>query len=234
MQYSLGIDAGGTYTDAVIIRNSDKKVMASYKALTTYPELLEGIENAIDGLDPQYLKDIKLVSVSTTLATNTILERTGYPVGLILVGNYLVPQDTSVQEYVMVRGGHTATGAEADALDIEAVTEFVNRVKDNVSAFAVSSYFSVRNPEHELQIKDHIVKATGMPVVCGHELSQDLGAYDRGITAYLNAQLIPIARQFIDAIVSDIERRGINAKLMMLKCDGSLINIKEAISYNFV
>lgn len=229
MQYSLGIDAGGTYTDAVIIRNSDKKVVASYKALTTYPELLTGIENAIDGLDPQYLKDIKLVSVSTTLATNTILERTGYPVGLILVGNYLVPQDTSVQEYVMVRGGHTATGAEAEALDIEAVTEFVNRVKDNVSAFAVSSYFSVRNPEHELQIKDYIIKATGMPVVCGHELSQDLGAYDRGITAYLNAQLIPIARQFIDAIVSDIERRGITAKLMMLKCDGSLINIKEAI-----
>ena len=229
MQYSLGIDAGGTYTDAVIIRNSDKKVVASYKALTTYPELLTGIENAIDGLDPQYLKDIKLVSVSTTLATNTILERTGYPVGLILVGNYLVPQDTSVQEYVMVRGGHTATGAEAEALDIEAVTEFVNRVKDNVSAFSVSSYFSVRNPEHELQIKDYIIKATGMPVVCGHELSQDLGAYDRGITAYLNAQLIPIARQFIDAIVSDIERRGITAKLMMLKCDGSLINIKEAI-----
>jgi len=229
MQYSLGIDAGGTYTVAVIIRNSDKKVVASYKALTTYPELLTGIENAIDGLDPQYLKDIKLVSVSTTLATNTILEKTGYPVGLILVGNYLVPQDTSVQEYVMVRGGHTATGAEAEALDIEAVTEFVNRVKDNVSAFAVSSYFSVRNPEHELQIKDYIIKSTGMPVVCGHELSQDLGAYDRGITAYLNAQLIPIARQFIDAIVSDIERRGITAKLMMLKCDGSLINIKEAI-----
>ncbi|WP_367344328.1 hydantoinase/oxoprolinase N-terminal domain-containing protein [Methanomethylovorans sp.] len=229
MQYSLGIDAGGTYTDAVIIRNSDKKVVASNKALTTYPELLTGIKNVIDGLDPQYLKDIKLVSVSTTLATNTILEKTGYPVGLILVGNYLIPQDTSVQEYVTVKGGHNATGAEEAALDMEAVSEFVNRVKDNVSAFAVSSYFSVRNPEHELQVKDYIVKATGMPVICGHELSQDLGAYDRGITAYLNAQLIPIARQFIDAIVSDIERRGINAKLMMLKCDGSLINIKEAI-----
>ncbi len=229
MQYSLGIDAGGTYTDAVVIRNSDRKVVASQKALTTYPDLLAGIENAIDGLDPKYLADIKLVSVSTTLATNTILERTGYPVGLILVGNYLVPEGTSVQEYIMISGGHTATGAEAATLDMEAVTEFVNRVKDNVSAFAVSSYFSVRNPEHELKIKDYIVTATGMSVVCGHELSQDLGAYDRGITAYLNAQLIPIARQFIDAIVSDIERRGINAKLMMLKCDGSLINIKEAI-----
>jgi N-methylhydantoinase A/oxoprolinase/acetone carboxylase beta subunit len=229
MQYSLGIDAGGTYTDAVIIRNSDRKVVASHKALTTYPELLTGIENAIDGLDPKYLTDIKLVSVSTTLATNTILEKTGYPVGMILVGNYVVPEETSIEEYVMVRGGHTATGAEAAALDMDTVKEFVEKVKDEVSAFAVSSYFSVRNPEHEIHIKDYIIKTTGMPVVCGHELSQGLGAYERGVTAYLNAQLIPIATQFINAIISDIERRGINAKLMMLKCDGSLINIKEAI-----
>jgi N-methylhydantoinase A/oxoprolinase/acetone carboxylase beta subunit len=229
MQYSLGIDAGGTYTDAVIIRNSDRKVVASNKALTTYPELIKGIENAIDGLDSKYIKDIKLVSVSTTLATNTILEKTGYPVGLILVGNYLVPEDKSIEEYIIVRGGHTATGAETETLDMDAVKNFVSKVKDKVSAFAVSSYFSVRNPAHELQVKNYIMQATGMPVVCGHELSQDLGAYERGVTAYLNAQLIPIARQFIDAIVTAIERRGISAKLMMLKCDGSLINIKEAI-----
>jgi N-methylhydantoinase A/oxoprolinase/acetone carboxylase beta subunit len=175
------------------------------------------------------LKDIKLVSVSTTLATNTILEKTGYPVGLILVGNYVVPEETSIEEYIMIQGGHTATGAEGAALDMDTVKEFVEKVKDEVSAFAVSSYFSVRNPEHEIHIKDYIVKTTGMPVVCGHELSQSLGAYERGVTAYLNAQLIPIATQFINAIISDIERRGINAKLMMLKCDGSLINIKEAI-----
>ena len=80
MHYSLGIDAGGTYTDAVIIRNSDRKVIDTNKALTTYPDLLKGIENAIDGLDEQYLRDVRLVSVSTTLATNTILEKTGYPV----------------------------------------------------------------------------------------------------------------------------------------------------------
>jgi N-methylhydantoinase A/oxoprolinase/acetone carboxylase beta subunit len=141
----------------------------------------------------------------------------------------VVPEETSIEEYIMVQGGHTATGAEAAALDMDTVKEFVEKVKDGVSAFAVSSYFSVRNPEHEIHIKDYIVKTTGMPVVCGHELSQSLGAYERGVTAYLNAQLIPIATQFINAIISDIERRGINAKLMMLKCDGSLINIKEAI-----
>jgi N-methylhydantoinase A/oxoprolinase/acetone carboxylase beta subunit len=86
--------------------------VASHKALTTYPEVITGIENAIDGLDPKYLKDIKLVSVSTTLATNTILEKTGYPVGLILVGNYVVPEETSIEEYSCSRG-NTATGAEA-------------------------------------------------------------------------------------------------------------------------
>lgn len=75
MQYSMGIDAGGTYTDSIIIRDSDGKVMDSNKALTTYPDLLAGIKNSIDGLDEQYLKDVKMVSVSTTLATNTILEK---------------------------------------------------------------------------------------------------------------------------------------------------------------
>ena len=75
MQYSLGIDAGGTYTDAVLIRDTDGAIIDSNKALTTYPDLHPGIKNVIDGLNPEYLKNIKLVSVSTTLSTNTILGR---------------------------------------------------------------------------------------------------------------------------------------------------------------
>lgn len=229
MQYSLGIDAGGTYTDAVIIRNSDREVIGSNKALTTYPDLLTGIENAIDGLDREYLPDVKLVSVSTTLATNTILEKTGYPVALILVGKHILPDTISIDEYTVVDGGHTISGTEDKRLDMDAVREYVEKVRDRVSAFAVSSYFSIRNPDHELKVKEMITEMTGLPVVCGHELSQDLGAYDRGVTAYLNGQLIPIAKQFIDSIVSDIQKRGIDARVMMLKCDGSVISIAEAM-----
>ncbi len=99
--------------------------------------------------------------------------------------------------YTVVKGGHDHHGAELTSLDMEAVEAFVSKVKDRVSAFSVSSYFSIRNPAHELAIKTRIQKLTGFPVVCGHELSLDLGAYERGITAYLNAQLIPIASQFI-------------------------------------
>lgn len=229
MQYSMGIDAGGTYTDSVIIRDSDGKVMDSNKALTTYPDLLAGIRNSIDGLDDKYLKDVKMVSVSTTLATNTILEKNGYPVGLILAGDYEIPEKMNVEFYTIVKGGHDHHGAEIVSLDMEAVEAFVCQVKDKVSAFAVSSYFSVRNPAHELAIKAHVQKLTGLPVVCGHELSLDLGAYERGITAYLNAQLIPIANQFIRSIKEEIARRGMNSRLLMLKCDGSVVGINEAL-----
>lgn len=225
----MGIDAGGTYTDSVIIRDSDGKVMDSSKAPTTYPDLLEGIRNSIDGLDERYLKDVKMVSVSTTLATNTILEKNGYPVGLILVGDYEVPEKMDIEFYTIVKGGHDHHGAELTSLDLEAVEAFVRKVKDKVSAFAVSSYFSVRNPAHELAVKALIKELTGMPVVCGHELSLDLGAYERGITAYLNAQLIPVANQFIRSIREEISRRGMDSRLLMLKCDGSVVGINEAL-----
>ncbi|UGV41639.1 hydantoinase/oxoprolinase family protein [Methanococcoides orientis] len=231
MKYSLGIDAGGTYTDAVLISDADGKIIDSTKARTTYPDLLPGIQNAFDGLDQSILKQVKLVSVSTTLATNTILEKTGYPVGLILVGKTDTPKNSAIKYYISVNGGHSSGGNEVEPLDLDSVEEFVEAVKNKVSAFAVSSYFSVRNPEHELKVKEIITELTGMPVICGHELSQSLGAYDRGITAFLNAQLLPIANQFMKTVASEVERRGINAKLMMLKCDGSIVGMNEALKH---
>jgi N-methylhydantoinase A/oxoprolinase/acetone carboxylase beta subunit len=229
MAYSLGIDAGGTYTDSTLIRNSDGKVVDSNKALTTYPDLLEGIKNSIDGLDQEKLKLVNMVSVSTTLATNTILEKTGYPVGLILVGDYEIPADSEIENCIMVEGGHDSHGEEIAALDLSAVESFVLSLKGRVSAFAVSSYFSVRNPEHELRVKALIQELTGLPVVCGHELAQSLGAYERGVTAYLNAQLLPVAESFLKTVVCEIERRGLEPRIAMLRCDGSVVSMQEAM-----
>ncbi|WP_407283200.1 hydantoinase/oxoprolinase family protein [Methanolobus sp. WCC1] len=229
MEYSLGIDAGGTYTDAVLIRDSDGSIIDSNKSLTTYPDLLKGIRNTLDGLDQHHLEKVGYVSVSTTLATNSVLEKTGYPVALILANDADVPNRSKIEHFSLVKGGHNSAGNEVCPVDLESVREFVLRVKDKVSAFAVSSYFSVRNPDHELKIKELITDLSGLPVVCGHELSQDLGAYERGITAYLNARLIPISSHFMKAVSSEIERRNIDAKLMMLKCDGSVVGISEAL-----
>ncbi|KKG66976.1 hydantoinase/oxoprolinase family protein [Methanosarcina mazei] len=229
MHYSLGIDAGGTYTDAVLVRDSDGKIADSNKALTTYPDPLAGIKKVIDGLNPEYLKNIKLVSVSTTLSTNTILEGNGFPVALILIGDHPLEKEFPTEHVLFAGGGHNHNGEEVSSLDLKAIEKFALSVKDKVSAFAISSYFSTRNPEHELKARDCIMKLTGLPAVCGHELSQELGAYERSVTAFLNAQLIPMTRQFVKSIIADMTERGINARLLMLKCDGSVIGIKDAL-----
>ncbi|MHC1576579.1 MAG: hydantoinase/oxoprolinase N-terminal domain-containing protein [Methanosarcinaceae archaeon] len=229
MNYSLGIDAGGSYTDAVLLRDSDETIIDSNKALTTYPDPLEGIRNAIDGIDQECLKDVKVVSVSTTLSTNTILEGTGFPVGLILIGNYDIKQNLPTEHYIKIKGGHNYNGMEEETLDESAVREFASGVHDKVAAFAISSYFSIRNPEHEVRAKEIIREVTGHPVVCAHELSQDLGAFERATTAFLNAQLIPITETFMTTVEKDIRSRGMNAKVFMLKCDGSVIGIKSAL-----
>ncbi|MHC1755184.1 MAG: hydantoinase/oxoprolinase N-terminal domain-containing protein [Methanosarcina sp.] len=229
MQYSLGIDAGGTYTDAVLIRDTDGVIIDSNKTLTTYPDLLPGIKKVIDSLNPEHIKNIKLVSVSTTLSTNTILEGTGFPVALILIGNHPLEKELPAPHVLFASGGHDHNGEETTPLDLEAVEKFALRVKDKVSAFAISSYFSTRNPEHELKVKDRILELTGLPAVCGHELSQELGAYERAVTAFLNAQLIPITGQFLQSIIMEIKERGINTQLLMLKCDGSVVGIRDAL-----
>ncbi len=229
MQFSLGIDAGGTYTDAILVRDSDGSVVSSGKALTIYPDLINGIRTAIDNLEQENLEKVSLVSVSTTLATNTVLEGTGSPIALILVGEHSMKGDFPARHITRVEGGHTFNGEENVSLEIEKVKEFAGKVKDDVAAFAVSSFFSIRNPEHENMIRDVVHELTGMPVVCGHELSQDLGAYERAVTASLNAQLLPISDQFIKSVLKEIERRDIDAKLLMLKCDGTVVGLRDAL-----
>ncbi len=229
MQFSLGIDAGGTYTDAILVRNSDSSIVSSSKALTTYPDLVVGIRNAINSLDQEHLHKVSLVSVSTTLATNTVLEGTGSPVALILVGEHPQKGDFPAKYTVLVEGGHSFNGEETQPLDVEKVRDFTAKVRTEVEAFAVSSFFSIRNPEHEIAIRAIVHELTGMPVVCGHEFSQELGVYERAVTAALNAQLLPISDHFLKSVMEEIRQRGINAKLLMLKCDGTVVGLKEAL-----
>jgi len=225
---SLGIDAGGTYTDAALVDMDRRLIIQSEKALTTYPNPLGGIQSVLDLLDAASLQKVRLLSVSTTFATNTILEKTGTPVSLILIGVQKVPEDFK-DNCVVVKGGHNFRGAENEELDLEAIREYVLSVKDRVSAFAVSSFYSILNPEHEKAARSLIHELTGCPVVCGYELAQALGAYERGITAYLNASLLPVARVFLEAVAAETKRRGMNVKTTMLKCNGAVAMFGEVM-----
>jgi N-methylhydantoinase A/oxoprolinase/acetone carboxylase beta subunit len=229
MNLGLGIDTGGTYTDAVVMDLEDGTIIDSNKSLTTSPDLIKGIVNSIDGLKAEYLANVRFTSVSTTLATNTTLEGKGYPAGLILIG-YNISRKIPTDHILSIEGRHDADGNEVEPLgDLDNVKEFVTMNQHKVSSFAISSYFGVRNPEHELMIKKTIQELTDLPVVCGHELSMDLGAYERALTALLNAQLIPVIDQFIRSVRSVMHAKNINSVLMMMRCDGSLVRIEEAL-----
>ncbi|MDR0767932.1 MAG: hydantoinase/oxoprolinase family protein [Methanosarcinales archaeon] len=230
MKLGLGIDTGGTYTDAVLMDLETGVIIEKSKSLTTHSNLVIGITKSIEGLSESHFKDVKFTSVSTTLATNTTLEGKGYPCGLILVG-YSISGKLPVSDILEIRGGHDADGSEIDdpLKDLEVLQEFIESTKSKVASYAVSSFFSVRNPEHELLIKEKIAELTDLPIVCGHELSRALGVYERTLTAVLNAQLIPVTNQFVRSILSVMKDKNIDSNLMMMKCDGSLVNIEEAL-----
>ncbi|MBZ3936392.1 hydantoinase/oxoprolinase family protein [Methanimicrococcus blatticola] len=230
MKLGLGIDTGGTYTDAVLMDLETGAIIEKSKSLTTHSDLVVGITKSIEGLSEAYFKEIKFTSVSTTLATNTTLEGKGYPCGLILVG-YSISGDLPVSDVLEIRGGHDADGNELDdpMKDLEVLQEFIESTQNSVASYAVSSFFSVRNPEHEFLIKEKIAEMTDLPIVCGHELSRALGVYERTLTAVLNAQLIPVTNQFVRSVLSVMEDKNIDSDLMIMKCDGSLVNIEEAL-----
>jgi N-methylhydantoinase A/oxoprolinase/acetone carboxylase beta subunit len=230
VKLGLGIDTGGTYTDTVLMDLETGEIIEKNKALTTHSDLVLGITKSIEGLPESYFKEIKFTSVSTTLATNTTLEGKGYPCGLILIG-YSISGNLPISDVLEIRGGHDADGNELDdpLKDFEALQAFVSGTKNSVASYAVSSFFSVRNPEHELLIKEKIAEMSDLPVVCGHELSRSLGVYERTLTAVLNAQLIPVTNRFVRSVLSVMEDKKIHSDLMIMKCDGSLVNIEEAL-----
>ncbi|MBT8435567.1 MAG: hydantoinase/oxoprolinase family protein, partial [Gammaproteobacteria bacterium] len=102
-------------------------------------------------------------------------------------------------------------------------------LQDQVSAFAISSMFGTRNSSHENRIKQLVLELTDMPVICGHELASNLGAPRRALTAALNARMVPPIRELIGSVQKILARHEIDAPLMLVKGDGSLASLENAI-----
>ncbi len=251
MQLALGIDTGGTYTDAVLYDQITNRVLNSHKALTTHHNLAIGIEQAIAGvlvsegaategaIKPN---DIVMVGLSTTLATNAIVESQGSPICLILIGydsDFIragkFENDLVTDDIVYLDGGHNGDGDEMSPLDEAAARDAIHARRDKVAAFAISGYFSVRNPAHELRVKalvDKLTRQDGgypLPVTCGHELTTKLNAIRRATTVALNASLISVLRELIMTVRGTLDNYAISAPLMVVKGDGSLVRSDWAV-----
>ena len=243
MTIALGIDTGGTYTDAVLVDHEGGAVLASAKALTTRRDLSIGIGEAMRAVLAENggeisPGDVDLVALSTTLATNAIVEGQGSPVCMLLIGydpdlikKYGFERELVTPDVVYVRGGHDGMGEEVEPLDEAAVREAILARKDHIEAFAVSGYFGVRNPAHELRVRELVHELTGetKPVTCGHELTTRLNAVRRATTTALNAKLIPLLQDLIATVRRTLDAQDIHAPLMVVKGDGSLVRAEWAM-----
>jgi N-methylhydantoinase A/oxoprolinase/acetone carboxylase beta subunit len=247
MTVVLGIDTGGTYTDAALVDHESGEVLAGAKALTTRHDLSIGIGEAMEaalGQGKIAPTDVRLVALSTTLATNAIVEGQGRPICLLLIGydrelieQYGFERDLATKDVVYVRGGHDIVGDEVAPLDVAAAREAILARHGEVEGFAVSGYFSVRNPAHELQVRDLVEELTAsstdsddhLPVTCGHELTTRLDSVRRATTVALNAQLIPLLKDLIATVRHTLNEMDVAAPLMVVKGDGSLMRADWAM-----
>ncbi len=222
MSFILGMDTGGTYTDGVIVDASTHAIVCKAKALTTKEDLTIGIKNCMENLDFQNVAEISLVSLSTTLATNAIIEGRGAKVGLIYMGMDL-EDEVPAEMTVKIKGSFDIMGRLAEDLDRDELRQVLESMKGKVEALAVSAYASVRNPKHEQEIRRLADEILGVPVVCAHQLTSALGFHYRTVTAVLNGRLIPIINELLKTTKTVLQEQSIHAPVMIVKGDGTLM-----------
>ena len=236
MALLLGVDTGGTYTDAVLIRD-ETEVIASAKALTTRTDLAIGIGAAVRAVLAQagaQPAQVAMASLSTTLATNALVEGQGGRVGLVYIG--FDPRDLATHglaealrgdPVLILKGGHSHAGTEVAPLDQDALEAWLETVS-GISGFAVAAHFATRNPAHENCAGDIIARMTGRPVSCSHHLSARLNGPKRALTALLNARLIGMTHRLIGRAEDVLVEIGIHAPLMVVRGDGALMSAAQA------
>ncbi|MBQ2764574.1 MAG: hydantoinase/oxoprolinase family protein [Firmicutes bacterium] len=222
MSLVLGIDTGGTFTDAVIIDLETKEILAEAKSETTHHNLIDGISNVIRALDFDTFDQVRYASLSTTLATNAIVENRGCRVGLLLMGFDPV-QALPHCEVRKIPGNVDLHGTITEELDDEVTIAALESLRGKVDAVAVSCILSIRNPELENQAKALVRDVLGLPCIAAHELSAALGMQERTVTAVLNARLLSVIDELLDAVKSALKEKNMDIPVMVVKGDGSLM-----------
>jgi len=223
---ALGIDAGGTYTDVVVYDVRNGRVLAKAKSPTTRPDPSEGISRGLEFLKFDQWPTLAFVCLSTTFATNAIVENRTGRAGLILIGypNFVSDQVAFGPKRV-VGGRIDVEGNEHEPLSAdELVAAAEDLIAQDVCAFAVSGMFAVVNPVHELAAGRLLSENFSLPVVQGHHLSMSLNAAARAVTAGLNAGLLPLIDQLIRSVKHVLDGFGITAPLCLVKGDGTLVS----------
>lgn len=234
----IGIDVGGTFTDAVIIDNSTYEVLAKKKIPTTHVEgVAAGVVKIISQLmEENHIapKDVVFIAHGTTQATNALLEGDVASVGIIGMATGMdargAKSETNVGDMELASGKFLKTShvfidsKERTNETIEkAIAELLDR---NAEVIVASEAFSVDDPTGELQVMECATKK-GLYTTGGHEISQLYGLKMRTRTAVVNASLIPKMMETADMTEQAVKDTHIKSNLMIMRCDGGVMSVDE-------
>lgn len=246
MNLRLGIDVGGTNTDAVIL---DEKavLLGSFKSPTT-PDVTTGIRNALSGLVEQHpevdLNAINFAMLGTTHCTNAILERRNLNrVGLIRIGaptTLAIPpftewpddlRDAVGGRHKVVAGGHEFDGREYQPLDTDAIRQAAESFRGDIDSLAVIAIFSAVDPSHEQRAAEVLHDVLGdLPMSFSYEIGS-IGLLERENATVLNAAIVNAARAAAEGFQQALHEHGIHAQLFFSQNDGTLMALEYAIRY---
>ncbi len=228
--YCIGIDTGGTYTDAVLLDTGTKEIVNQTKVRTTHHDLSIGVAEALTQLLHSDLPAhaITLVSVSTTLATNAMAENQGAKVALLVFGHvrhFKLPIVASI----FLKGGHTIIGKEDQPLDLEGLIDSVQGLKEEVDSYAVCGAMSIKNPAHELVAERAINLIDPKPVFLSHKVSSHPGMLERSATACMHAKLQPIMAEFLSSVRNSMETLSLTCPAVIICGDGTAASFDDTL-----
>lgn len=234
----IGIDVGGTFTDAVVIDNSTYEVIAKKKIPTTHDEgVAVGVVTLIsqlmqeENIDPQ---DVVFIAHGTTQATNALLEGDVASVGVIGMGTGMdargARNETNVEKIELAPGKYLKTShtfldsRQAEAVQIEESIQTLR--SEGAQVIVASEAYSVDNPENELKVQE-VAEKKEIYCTGGHEISQLYGLKMRTRTAVINASLIPKMMETANMTEQAVIDTKIESGLMIMRCDGGVMSINE-------
>jgi N-methylhydantoinase A/oxoprolinase/acetone carboxylase beta subunit len=227
----IGIDVGGTYTDAVLIEGQQ---VIRWAKIPTRPELLSSLLEALD----QIMEDtdpgtIQRVGLSTTLITNLIAENKVEPVALLAIpGPGVNPADFAVfKDAYLISGAIDFRGRETEKLGLEEVAAAVEDLeKKGIRKLAVVGKFSTRNSSQENEIAEWVWdNYPHLEVELGHKAAGKLNFPRRAVTTQLTAATRPAYQGFINQVSAALQERRIQAPVYILKADGGTLPLEKAV-----
>lgn len=244
----LSADVGGTFTDVAAFDEPTGKLMLG-KTLTTHQRLVTGIETGVDKAGASF-PQAQLFLHGTTVAINTILERTGAPCALLTTQGfrdiYEIGRVNRPEAYNLffqkhkplidrdlrfdIRERCDAQGRVLIPLDEQQVLDTVaEAVKKGVKAVAILFLHSYRNPAHEKRAKEIVEKAfPDLFVTASHELSQEYREFERTSTTAANAYVGPRVRRYLGEMDEHLTETGFTGTFLVVQSTGGLFDIEEA------